>query len=130
MNELLEKIEEIELNNELKEYDNGTCYDLYTIPYVESCTDNLTKRKYQYDEETVKNAVRYFKELDKRKKINPNTTESEYVYQFSQVEKILQGIKALNLTRKISYRVIKAETKICYEINFDEILQKTKPLKF
>ena len=35
----------------LKEYDNGTCYDLYTIPYVESCTDNLTKRKYQYDEE-------------------------------------------------------------------------------
>ena len=130
MNELLEKIEEIELNNELKEYDNGTCYDLYTIPYVESCSDNPTKRKYQYDEETVKNAVRYFKELDKRKKINPNTTESEYVYQFSQVEKILQGIKALNLTRKISYRVIRAEIQTCYEINFEEILQKTKPLKF
>lgn len=130
MNELLEKIEEIELNNELKEYDNGTCYDLYTIPYVESCTDNLAKRKYQYDEGTVQNAVRYFKELDKRKKINPNTTESEYVYQFSQVEKILQGIKALNLTRKISYRVIRAEIQTCYEINFEEILQKTKPLKF
>lgn len=87
-----------------------------------------SNKRFEKDEETVSEVVKYFMKIDKRPKINVKITKSEYVYQKDILLKILQRLKELNISREIGFRNISSDIRIpCYEINFVEVLKNRKP---
>ena len=87
-----------------------------------------SNKRFEKDEETVSEVVKYFMKIDKRPKINVKITKSEYVYQKDTLLKILQRLKELNISREIGFRNISSDIRIpCYEINFVEVLKNRKP---
>lgn len=100
----------------------------YSAAY--SCSQKSNKR-FEKDEETVSEVVRYFMKIDKRPKINVKITKSEYVYQKDVLLKILQKLKELKISREIGFRNISSDMLTpCYEINFVEVLENRKPKNF
>ena len=93
----------------------------------------LNKREsYDYINDSINDAVRHFVKLDKRKRLftnTPNRSTSLYFYNEDIVKTILSTLQRCNLKHNISFRILKNSDggrTTCYEINFEEVLAKSK----
>ena len=83
-------------------------------------------REYNYIADSIRDAIKHFIKVDKRTRLFHNN--SLYFYNKEIVDEIFKNLKKYNLKHTLSFRQLKiSEQLICYEINFKEVLDRTKP---
>jgi hypothetical protein len=112
-------------------YDNN---EAIAFSYKIDCSPKNKKMEYKrkteyehdYISESIKEAIKHFKNTDLRRKdktISP-CTQSRYFYNMDIVKRVLEKLN--NLNRVVTFRNIGDNQNPCYEMNFAEVLKNKK----
>ena len=114
-------------------YDNDNS-DNIAFSYKVDCSSKSTKSEYKrkteyeydYISESIKEAIRYFKSVDTKRKDKTISlcTQSRYFYNMDVVKRVLEKLN--NLNRMVTFRDIGDNQNHCYEMNFAEVLKNKK----
>ena len=103
----------------------SNCTGSYVAIQKKNQSNYIKNNNYDYEEEQIRESIRALKRIDKSTRIKK--TESWYFYNMGSVNIILNALK--NTVHEIGYRNV-GVNKPCYEVNFQAILDKTKPETF
>lgn len=117
--------------NTITIFEETTMY-VDTIPFYGEPTqvkkqknDNKT-REYSYIEEAINEAFKTFCKADK--KTFMSKSNSRYFYNKHSVDVLFSLLKEQDLQHELGVRNISKDIKHpCYEVNFKEVLNRTKP---
>ena len=120
--------------NKVAFYEEKTIY-MDNIPFygdvvkIEKIKKHKTDRQYDYVTEAINEAFKTFVKADKNKVLFKNN--SRYFYDDKSINILFQLLQEENLQHEIGFRNISKDIKHpCYEINFKEVLNRTKPEEY
>ena len=115
------------MKNTMSTYEEKTLNMDYLPIFGDSTSHKEKKEKtYSYKTEAIKEAFKAFVTADKKKNLSKKTLR--FFYDKASVNILIESLKKENLIHKVGYRDISQDNiHNCFEVNFQIVLDRTKP---